>query len=122
MSWLQDANPAIEWKHKIVHFPDGTHIAAPRRRATTTLPQICNAQAFRQVARSTGCKLYAIKIDIANNTKDESPPDLPVDSRWQAVCREFQDVFEAPSGLPPARAIEHKIELLDPDATIPNHK
>lgn len=42
--------------------------------------------------------------------------------RWSQICDEFPDVFEPPTGLPPARDTDHKIELLDPNAPIPNHK
>ena len=42
-------------------------------------------------------------------------------TKWDKILDEFSDVFEPPS-TPYPRAIQHRIELLDPNRPIPNHK
>ena len=42
-------------------------------------------------------------------------------TKWDQLLDEFPDVFEPPS-TPHPRAIQHRIELLDPTRPIPNHK
>ena len=42
-------------------------------------------------------------------------------TQWDQLLDEFPDVFEQPS-TPYPRAIQHRIELLDPTRPIPNHK
>ena len=44
-----------------------------------------------------------------------------IDSRFAALCDEFQDVFQAP-GLAPHRPLDHVIDLVDENATPPRHK
>ena len=39
-------------------------------------------------------------------------------SEWDKLLTEFKDVFEAP-GAPISRVVDHKIELMDPNATPP---
>lgn len=36
----------------------------------------------------------------------------------QQVLREYQDVFASPKGLPPSRACDHKIPLIDLTLTV----
>ena len=51
----------------------------------------------------------------------ESEGEEKLDSRFAALCDEFQDVFQAP-GLAPHRPLDHAIDLVDENATPPRHK
>ena len=44
--------------------------------------------------------------------------DSVMASKWKALLSEYADVFEAP-GKPVARAVDHRIDLLDPKAPPP---
>ena len=44
--------------------------------------------------------------------------DSVMASKWKALLSEYADVFEAP-GKPVARAVDHRIDLLDPTAPRP---
>ena len=44
--------------------------------------------------------------------------DSVMASKWKALLSEYTDVFEAP-GKPIARAVDHRIDLLDPTAPPP---
>ena len=52
---------------------------------------------------------------LPTNTSQQIPPSL------MSILQEFEDVFpqELPSGLPPLRGIEHRIDLI-PGAPLPN--
>ena len=45
--------------------------------------------------------------------------DSVMASKWKALLSEYADVFEAP-GKPVARAVDHRIDLLDPMAPLPH--
>ena len=44
--------------------------------------------------------------------------DSVMASQWKALLSEYADVFEAP-GKPVARAVDHRIDLIDPTAPPP---
>ena len=40
-------------------------------------------------------------------------------SKWDALCTDYADVFEKPTGVPPERPVMHDIELQDNSAKPP---
>ena len=45
----------------------------------------------------------------------------PARDRWSTICDEYADVFGTP-GDPQPRAIQHRIDLLDPHKPIKHHR
>jgi hypothetical protein len=65
---------------------------------------------------ATGYMLYHVTTEDDNS---EPSPKEPVLDEVSAILHQFQDVFQSPTGLPPARSCDHQIPLL-PDAKPPN--
>ena len=63
---------------------------------------------------------YALSAQVKEDDMEQQRENI-FHTRCHINNKEYEDVFpnDVPSGLPPIRGIEHKIDFL-PDATIPN--
>ena len=70
---------------------------------------------MREIDGEMSCLLLLPKICLSIDTTLDLPSEL------ESVLQDFSDVFpeELPGGLPPARGIEHQMDLI-PGAPLPN--
>jgi hypothetical protein len=108
MTWLRRYNPHIDWRQLTV---TSSIVAAPITANATK-------RAFRRKRKGLQ-QAYVVMVNgTATSTASDDGSQEPAARRLLA---EFQDVFpdELPVGLPPPRAIDHRIELL-PDREPPS--
>ena len=135
MPWLEDANPIIDWREKIIQVKHGEELHSIRSESSIHLlshveldrairrKQIDSVQAvwMREIAtestervavlnQSTSSTSIPINAEEPNN-KEKEPAEW-TEARRQ-LLHEYRDVFptDLPSGLPPTRSVDHRIEL-----------
>ena len=111
--WLKKVNPIIDWvKNTVTVQMDGKDLVLNTHHSKKSSPMIeyiSNMQ-MRRIARKKNQQIFLCLLrnsDIENQLKQ-------IDSRVQPLLESYLDVFpeELPEGLPPVRAVDHKIELL----------
>jgi hypothetical protein len=131
MDWLEQVNPTIDWRNKKVSFQHNTqqhHIDSVS--AFHLLSEVELKRAIRKQQVET---VYVVRVSeeevqgsedqvLTNSSRSEpqSCLSVSVDSEHQyqplreSLLRQYKDVFPAdlPSGLPPSREVDHKIELI----------
>ena len=117
MPWLKAHNPRIDWRTHEIHVNRpgrGTRSIGPD--ATLCIhARLVSAKQFARLARHGEAQLAVVRpVDQA----DQPPPNHP---RAAALLAKFADVFpdRLPQGLPPRRAVDHRIEL-EPGFPPPN--
>ena len=113
--WLTFHNPAICWRTNTIRLRrhNGTTAelhptgAAPLH---TIHARLVTAKQFAHLARQH--ETYTAMV-TATPEPTAAPDPKPLHPRAQALLHSFSDVFpsQLPSGLPPARAVDHRIEL-----------
>jgi hypothetical protein len=94
MEWLERFSPMkVHWAQKWLSVPYGN--------GTITLQGI--------VPGSLDCNMVEL-VQISSDQQPESTDPL-LDS-IQSLLQQFQQVFDAPSEIPPSRACDHKIPLI----------
>jgi hypothetical protein len=115
--WLYHANPNINWRANTLAFRNGQRTIKINASATrkTSKPECSSLFISRhQLAKvPPEDELFAI-CATATNEKEVDQPTIPQTPLEKKIMREFSDVFPAtlPSQLPPARKIDHAIELI----------
>lgn len=122
MPWLSHVNPTIDWQTKTVrvmhkHSSHSYTVPASSSDSHSSLNFISSKQVRKQ--RKDISNLYLVYVSLKEN-----------DGKMTAVCNslsqdynspiveklltEYSDVFPAdlPTGLPPKRVIDHKIEII----------
>jgi hypothetical protein len=107
--WLKLHSPITHnWEHKSMQFsPKGQTILLQGVQQTNVTLE--NLPVERMVKWWTGNDIWAMSVVDMNPPEDTSPPMPPA---IQQVLDEFQDVFQAPEGLPPERKYDHSIPIL----------
>ncbi|KAJ9508991.1 hypothetical protein QJQ45_001437 [Haematococcus lacustris] len=109
--WLADINPRIDWKHNIMTFQHAGKkhtLRAPPAPRDPDLDKYTISMAGLRVAVRTKQPMFMVSI---------TPADQPAENHQVMDCtpvlKEFTSVFpeDLPSGLPPARAVDHRIDL-----------
>jgi hypothetical protein len=117
MPWLERVNPQVNWRTKQVHFhrdskhhvikPLSTvHLLAAREVSMTVRKKEVDSMCLIRHLSQDGATDWSLRL---NSIPSSSPADI---SRKQ-VLSEYRDVFpdHLPSGLPPSRDVDHRIEL-----------
>lgn len=112
MDWLEVHSPmAVDWKKKtLVLSTSSRPIFLQGHGSASTCSTINSAQLlalYHAGALSHAVQLCLVQEDTTDT--DQSPiPDC-----IQQVLLEFKDLFQEPKGLPPWRACEHNIPLIE---------
>lgn len=120
MPWLKAHNPIIDWRTHIIRLSKrgGGTIDIPSLDddgETRIHARLVTAKHFASLARQH--EAYAAVVtptdDNPDPTVDAAPPTAPEHPRAAALYAEYADVFpdKLPKGLPPPRAVDHRIEL-----------
>ena len=133
--WLDRWNPVINWQENSLQWRVGkrwitvTGVQDPQRPVIVSsifdqgmrVEQI-SAHRMRKLAKSSTVFVAIVRTNEEQEQQtnpgtvtvndDSTKTDFPVEV--QAILTEFSDVFpkDLPSGLPPARDIDHRIELV----------
>ena len=130
MTWLHQHDPLIGWRNRsiTVRTPGRPHrnvrpiecIGETGPRAACAHLASISVQGLRRAHRRGQIEeLYTIIVRPVEATAERVVPGAD-DSDVKSLLAEFSDVFPSklPDGLPPARGVEHKIEL-KPDSRPP---
>ena len=119
MPWLKAHNPRIDWRTHEIHINrNGRGAYAVGPDPTTCIhARLVSAKQFVRLARQHEAHLAVVR---PAETSAATPPP-PTHPRTAALLEEFADVFpkKLPDGLPPQRAVDHRIEL-EPGFPPPN--
>jgi len=125
MPWLDHYNPSIDWRERQLHFRDRNQVRhrlngmeLERPKSKFKLNVVSNRQLERQLRANEVEFCCAVYPNF--NSMEEDPPVsssgvlTPSERISQQLVKEFSDVFpdELPEGLPPAREVDHKVELV----------
>ncbi|XP_010474544.1 PREDICTED: uncharacterized protein LOC104754084 [Camelina sativa] len=104
VKWLESLGPTVcDWKARNIQIE-----WAGRTHTFSGLQHISiHATDSNNIVKEArqGQTLFAICLS------DTNPTLLPVEPEMQALIQEFDALFHTPDGLPPRRAIEHRIPL-----------
>ena len=108
--WLKRHNPVINWDtSKVVIGSNGTQCELPLHSDIDppVIEMISALQAKRDMIKGEQAYLALVKVVEQDNAEKKVDPDT------EKIISEFKDVFadDLPSGLPPKRQIDHRIEL-----------
>ena len=115
-SWLEKYNPLIDWrtneiqlkiKNKCIVLQAGTK----KKQLGNYLNPITATQLKKMALES---ELFLIVVDTSVINNVEVGNDSVDNEDLKKLLREYADVFpqDLPSGLPPSRSVDHKIEII----------
>ena len=129
--WLDRWNPQIDWKNNKMQWHQGSRLieitgvkAALEKEQMSSLFHIgsyveeISAQRMRRLSQREPVFLAVVRSVIETNegvvemNEEKTKTEYPV--VVQGILQEFEDVFpkDLPKELPPAREVDHQIELL----------
>jgi len=140
MPWLEDANPIIDWRRKTIQVKQGEEIhsissdssihllshveldRAIRRKQVDSVQAIWMRKIEEDLTEEVATvhhptpsesAVSSIPINAAEEKNNSSKEPVEWTEARQQLLHEYRDVFPAdlPSGLPPARSVDHRIEL-----------
>src|SRR3981081_3153056 len=116
--WLQRHNPSINWtSYSISVNSNGKQCELPLANITDTpVVELVSALQFKREVQH-GEELYlALVQSLAEHSNDSK---AAINSDASTIINEFKQVFpeELPSGLPPSRDIDHRIDLVPGQAS-----
>jgi len=121
-SWLEKYNPSINWKTNEICFrsqkTDIVLCAKEKPKSESYLNPLTATQ-LKKTAKDSELFLLLLETSSVNNIETDS--GNTDNENLKSLLKEFDDVFpkDLPSGLPPARSVDHKIELI-PESTLPS--
>src|SRR6202158_5841600 len=111
--WLQRHNPSITWtSYSISVNSNGKQCELPLANITDTpVVELVSALQFKREVQH-GEELYLALVQSPAEHSNDSKAAINRDA--STIINEFKEVFpeELPSGLPPSRDIDHRIELV----------
>jgi hypothetical protein len=118
--WLTRHNPVIDWSTSTVSVRVGnqfSRLPVYKESTTPAVELVSRLQAVRDVEK--GEQMYLALVRPLQVDSDDK--QLVASSSTTSLVKEFSDVFpdDLPKGLPPKRAVDHKIEL-EPGQVPPN--
>jgi len=117
MPWLERVNPQVSWRNKRVQFHRGSthHVLEPSSTVHLLAAREVN-MAVRKKEVESMCLIHHLSQDGATDWSlrlNSIQSSSPADTKRKQVLSEYRDVFpdHLPSGLPPSRDVDHRIEL-----------
>ena len=129
--WLDRWNPQIDWKKNRMQWKVGSRVmeitgvqAAPEKEKISSLFDLgsyieeISAQRMRRLAQKEPVYLAVVRSvpetneEIVERNEEKTKTVDPI--VVQEILQDFEDVFpkDLPVGLPPAREVDHRIELI----------
>lgn len=112
--WLNQHNPNINWKHNIVHI--GHHrLPTIDSKDNNHRCELVSALGIKRALRKAESAQLVFVIQSGEEGIEQRDRDnAPIDNRTRDLVKAYRSVFpdDLPSGLPPRRHIDHKIELV----------
>jgi hypothetical protein len=107
--WLTDMNPDINWRLNAVSLQSEGSVHVLLGCAQTHLPAIVISALDAQSIVDDGGSSHMLYVREAAS-EPQDPASSPHSSVLDPILEEFQDILRGlPSGLPPARAVDHHI-------------
>ena len=110
-SWLTEVNPLIDWKRNQVCIKKDNQIKSLDAEACSHreshLPWMLSSKQLARLARKNRTPIYIVLLKPSVKKEKEEIQSQEIEE----LIEKNKDVFERPSGLPPKRNIEMKIEL-----------
>ena len=122
MTWLAKHDPIIGWAERnlAIRMPDGTMVHVRPLESSTSQPTAkrlatITTHGLKKAIRRGECdELFAVFVKPKDDaTATTGPPRAKEHPAAEALLLEYADVFpdQLPNGLPPARGMQHRIEL-----------
>jgi len=121
-SWLSSQNVSTDWGTGVLRFKGHMGEVKLIKRevdqptASAAKIEVISVMQLRSVAKED-----EVFLGFLSDPSDEPTPGPEPDHRISALLREFHDVFpdDLPARLPPKRALDHKVELIEGAAVPP---
>ena len=124
LPWLQRHNPAIDWPSRTLTMADGTVVPATSSVTATaglyviTIEKMLSSLRKRQqVENRYLCCLSMVQATSDSSTNKVSDVSTDGSSRFTTTMRKIlqkhEKILNPPSGLPPKRIWDHKIDLVE---------
>ena len=119
--WLTDVNPVIDWKSNTVKVSHHGQVHVlhswqpPNMQQEDDMHLLSYLQLKRAVRKGDPLFWAVLRpASEANGNEEASDLDMTlIPAQAQYLLKDFADVFQTPPpGLPPKRAVDHKIELV----------
>jgi hypothetical protein len=114
--WLRLNNPEFNWEAGVVSVNiDGRLIELPKYIGNEAMDSmLVSSLQFKRLVRQPQVEFGMLFINEIDDSEKRDSGVARVDPRIKAVLEEYKDVFpdDLPSGLPPTRDIDHKIEII----------
>ena len=122
LPWLEATNPKIDWRNRSISVPDVPPVrppVSPQHHDERTPVRIEMISAVQLSKSKPEDEIFLMLVQAQDNAQHVPGPRAQ-DVRIPQLLDEFKDVFpdDLPRGLPPARDVDHHIELI-PGASVP---
>lgn len=108
MDWLEQFSPMhVDWSNKWMEITVNNQVV--KLQGIVSNSGLCTAVSLDQCLgmAKQGALMYLIQLAAVESLTDNAIPPVV-----QPLIQQFQDVFDAPTGLPPKRNCDHHIPLL----------
>jgi hypothetical protein len=114
--WLRLNNPEFNWEAGVVSVNiDGRLIELPKYIGNEARDSmLVSSLQFKRLVSQPQDEFGMLFINEIDDSEKRESGVARVDPRIKAVLEEYKDLFpdDLPSGLPPTRDIDHKIEII----------
>ena len=123
LPWLQRHNPAIDWPSRTLTMADGTTVEATSSttgaaglHVISIEKMISSLRKRKQVETRYLCSVSMVQepsSSIHSATNFSTDGSSHFTTQMRQILQNHSDILQPPSGLPPSRMWDHKIDLID---------